>query len=188
MVPAPHAADSTEEGLMDKIRHELSGYRLPSYVEEILTQNYCPGFMRMSMVREKQRYKFSYKPNAYRKLEYKELSLYEKIILIKTLIALSEINKDYLIRPETYLLEPELIYLKDKNVNSSDVKIMYYPDVKYLSFRYKLVLFADRIIDKRNREEKEFLEGMRQASESGDVNRIKLFLDKCITRMERMLQ
>lgn len=173
---------------MDVIKHELSGYRLPSYVEEILTQNYCPGFMKMSMVREREKYKFSYKPNAYRKLEHKDLSLYEKAILIKSLITLSEINKDHLIMPETYLLEPELIYLKDKNVSSGDVSIMYYPDVKNLSFRYKLVLFADRIINKSNREEKDFLEGMRQASEYGDVNRIKLFLDKCITRMERVLQ
>ena len=184
----PHAEDREKGDTMDSIRHELSGYRLPAYVEEILTQNYCPGFMKMNMIREKDHYRFSYRPGAYRRLRHKELGLYEKIILIKTLITLCETNKEYLIRPETYLLEPELIYLKGNDVSVSDVKIMYYPDVKSLDFRYKLVLFADRIMNKRVREEKDSLDGLRQASESGDVNRIKLFLDKSIIRHERMLQ
>ncbi|MBR2673899.1 MAG: hypothetical protein IKE52_00350 [Mogibacterium sp.] len=172
---------------MVSIRHELAGYKLPAYIEEILTQNYCPGFMRMSMIRENENYQFSYRPGAYRKLEYMKLSLYEKMILIKTLISLSEISKDHLIKPESYLLEPELIYLKDENVAIADVKIMYYPDVKKLSFRYKLVLFADRILEKGIKEEKDALEQLRQASESGDVNRIKLMLDKQIMRLENRM-
>lgn len=173
---------------MENIRHELAGYRLPAYVEEILTHNYCPGFMRMSMIREKEKYQFCYRPGAYKKLEHGNMGLYEKMILIKSLITISEMNKEHLIRPETYLLEPELIYLKDRNVDSNDVKIMYYPDVKSLSFRYKLVLFADRILEKKVKDEKDALDQLRQSSESGDLNRMKLMLDKQIMRLENRME
>lgn len=172
---------------MQRIRHELTGYRLPAYIEEILTQNYCPGFMRMSMVRERECYKFSYKPGAYKKLDYREMSLYEKMILIRSLITLSERNKEHLIGPESYLIEPELIYLRDNNVASDDVRLMYYPDIKSLSFRYKLVLFADRILSKNIKEEKDAAEQFRHASENGDINRMKLTLDKHIMRIENRM-
>lgn len=172
---------------MQRIRHELTGYRLPAYIEEILTQNYCPGFMRMSMVRERECYKFSYKPGAYKKLDYREMSLYEKMILIRSLITLSERNKEHLIGPESYLIEPELIYLRDNNVASDDVRLMYYPDIKSLSFRYKLVLFADRILNKNIKEEKDAAEQFRHASENGDINRMKLTLDKHIMRIENRM-
>ncbi len=172
---------------MDGMRHELSGYRLPAYVEDILSKNYCRGFMRMSLVREQDNYSFSYKPGVYRRLDYSEMGLYEKLILIKTLITISERNKEHLIRPESYLIEPELIYLKDKNVSVNDVCIMYYPDIKSLNYRYKLVLFADRIMNKRIQEERDALDQIRAASESGDINRIKLYLDKQIMRLENRM-
>ena len=172
---------------MNKIRQELAGYRLPTYVEEILAGNYCHGFVRMSMVKEQGRYSFSYKPGIYKKLEYKRMSLYEKMILLKSLIDVIENNKDHLIWPETYLIEPELIYLRDNKVSSEDVRIMYYPDLKTLNYRYKLMLFADRILDKKNKEERDASNQLRQSSESGDINRIKLMLDKQIMRLENRM-
>ena len=172
---------------MERIRHELAGYRLPPYVEEILTCNYCPGFVRMSMIKEQGRYTFSYKPGVYKKLDYREMSLYEKMILIKSLITVIEKNKEHLICPESYLIEPELIYLRDSRVSSDDVRIMYYPDLKTLNYRYKLLLFADRILNKKIKEEKDAADQLRLASETGDINRIKLMLDKQIMRLENRM-
>ena len=172
---------------MDRIRQELAGYMLPNYVEEILAGNHCPGFVRMSMVKDRGRYSFSYKPGIYKKMEYSDMSLYEKMILIKSLITVIEKNKEHLIWPETYLIEPELIYLRDKKVSSDDVRIMYYPDLKSLNYRYKLMLFADRILDKKNKEERDAADQLRQSSESGDINRIKLMLDKQIMRLENRM-
>ena len=180
-------AEVRREGTMEHIRHELAGYRLPAYVEEILTRNYCRGFIKMSMVREQDKYNFNYRPGVYKRLDYGNMSLYEKLILIRSLISLSEKNKEHLINPETYLIEPELVYSKGSNVASRDIRIMYYPDTKALSFRYKLVLFADRIMNKRISEERDALEQIRQASESGDVNRIKLSLEKQIMRCEKRM-
>ena len=72
-------------------------------------------------------------------------------------------------------------------MDSGSLKLMYYPDVKMLDFRYKIVLFADRIMNKEIKEEREMAARIREAAEPGDINRIKMFLDKCMSRMENML-
>jgi hypothetical protein len=73
---------------------------------------------------------------------------------------------------------------KGGKVDINSLKLLYYPDVKKLEFRYKIVLFADRILDKNNREEREMAERIRSVAEPGDMNRLKMFLDKTILRLE----
>lgn len=175
------------KGKMERIKHELAGHRLPAYVEEMLTNNYCPGFMRMSMVRANENYEFSYRPGIHKRLNYKEMSLYEKIILLRSLITIIERNKEHLIYPETYLIEPELIYLRNGGVAADEILLMFYPDVKALSVRYKLVIFADRILDKKMPDERDAADQFRRASEAGDLNRMKLMLDKQIMRLENRM-
>lgn len=174
---------------MQRIRQEMAGYRMPSYVEEILTQNYCRNFMRMSIIRESGCYSFSYKPDSFDRLDLQGMRLYDKLLLLKSLIEMSENASEHLINAENYLLEPELIYVKGGRVDPDNIRLMFYPDVKLLDFRYKLVLFADRIMNKEVREEREMAEHIREAAEPGDINRIKLFLDKNIIRLEnRMIE
>ena len=67
------------------------------------------------------------------------------------------------------------------------LRLLYYPDVKKLDFRYKIVLFADRILNKDIREEREMAERIRSAAEPGDMNRLKMFLDKAVLRMENSM-
>ena len=172
---------------MERIRHELTGYIMPSYIEEILTCNYCHGFMRMNMVKEHDNYRFSYKPGVYKKLDYRNMCLYEKLILVRSLISIAEKNREHLINPEIYLFEPELVYTRDNNVSVDDIRLMFYPDIKVLSFRYKIVIFADRIMNKKIKEEREAADHLRQISESGDINRMKLMLDKQIMRLENRM-
>lgn len=169
---------------MKRIRQDMSGFKMPAYIEEILTQNYCDSFMRMTIVKDSGRYSFSYKPENYCRMDPAELSLYDKLLLIRNLISMSERSADHLIGAEYYLLEPELIYSKGQNVDVGSLKIMFYPDAKKLDFRYKIVLFADRVLNKGIREEREMAERIREAAEPGDMNRIKLFLDKNILRLE----
>ena len=169
---------------MERIKQDMTGYRMPAYIEEILTQNYCDNFMRMTILRDKGRYSFSYKPGNLNKLDPEKMSLYDKLLLLRNLISMSESTEDHLIGSESYLLEPELVYAKGRNVDIGSIKIMYYPDVKKLDFRYKIVLFADRILSKNIKEEREMANRIREAAEPGDINRIKLFLDKNILRLE----
>jgi len=172
---------------MERIRQDMNGYRIPSYIEEILTENYCKSFMRMSIVKDSGNYSFSYKPGSLTRLDPRGLRLYDKLLLLRNLITMSESNSDHLIEAESYLLEPELLYARDGRVGMDSLKLMYYPDVKKLDFRYKIVIFADRIMDKSIPEEREMAERIREAAEPGDLNRIKLFLDKNIMRIESRL-
>ena len=170
--------------MMQRIRQDMTGYRMPGYVEEILTQNYFGMFMNMSIIRDKGTYSFNYKPGCYTRLETKGMRLYDKLLLLRNLISVSENASDHLIRADSYLLEPELVYSKSGRVDIRNLKIMFYPDIKRLDFRYKLVIFANRIFDTSIKEEREMADRFREAAEPGDINRIKLFLDKNIMRLE----
>jgi len=169
---------------MQRINQNMTDYRMPAYVEEILTENYCRNFVRMSIVREGGSYSFSYKPAGLSRLDLSDMPLYDKLLLIRNLISISENTSDHLIDGESYLLEPELVYAKDNRVDVDSLRLLFYPDVKKLEFRYKIVLFADRILNKSVREEREMAERIRSAAEPGDINRLKMFLDKSILRME----
>ena len=173
-----------KEIAMQRIRQDMSGYRIPSYVEEILTENYCGSFMRMTIVKERGAYSFSYKPDCFARLELSKMSMYDKLILIRNLISVSECASDHLIDPENYLIEPELVYAKGGRLDCGNLRLMFYPDVRKLDLRFKIVVFADRILNKEIREEREMAGHIREAAEPGDINRIKLFLDKNILRLE----
>ena len=174
---------------MQRISQELAGYRMPAYVEEILTRNYCSDFMRMSIIRENGSYSFSYRPDSLQRLDTSGMSLYDKLLLIRRMISISEAASDHLIDAESYLLEPELIYTKGGRTDAGNLKLMYYPDARRLDIRLKIVIFADRIMDRSIKEEREMAGSIRESAEAGDMNRIKLFLDKSILRLEnRMLE
>lgn len=172
---------------MQRIDQNMTDYRLPAYVEEILTENYCKNFVKMSIVHDSGCYSFSYRPAGLSRLDPSKMRLYDKLLLIRNLISISEDTADHLIGGESYLLEPELVYAKGGNVDIGSLKLLFYPDVKKLEFRYKIVLFADRILNKSLREEREMAERIRSAAEPGDINRLKMFLDKTILRMENSM-
>lgn len=173
---------------MNKINQGLTEFRMPAYMEEILTRNYCSIFIRMSIIREAGSYKFSYRPGNMTRLAAMELSTYEKMVLIRNLIDMTEFSKRYLVPGENYLIEPELVYSINGGVHDRNIKLMFYPDVKRMKPEYKILQFAERIKNKNNREEREVFNQFRSAAEGGDLNRMKLFLDKYIARVEnRML-
>lgn len=172
---------------MKRIRQNMTDYDMPSYVEEILTENYCKSFVRMSIVKESGNYSFSYKPAGLIRLDPRGMKLYDKLLLIRNLISMSESTADHLIGAENYLLEPELIYAKGGKVDAGSLKLLFYPDVKKLDFRYKIVLFADRILNKEIKEERDMAERIREAAEPGDMNRLKMFLDKTVLRLENSM-
>ena len=168
---------------MDTLKHGMNGYRIPAYMEEILTHNYCPFFMRMSIVRDGDSYKFAYRPGKLTRLRAEGLGLYDKLMLLRSVIILSEAAESYLIKTENYLLEPELIYTDGKGFLPGNIRLLFYPDIRRLRLSQKLMLFADRIKG-GSRDEKDVLNQLRDILESGDINRARLFLDKHILRIE----
>ena len=75
----------------------------------------------------------------------------------------------------------------DNRVTENFIRILFYPDVKKLGFRQKLIKFSERIRDNSRKEERELAEQFRNVAEEVDMNRIRLFLDKNISRMENRL-
>lgn len=172
--------------MKNEMDHGITGLTIPSYIEDILTHNYCPYFMKMTIIRENDNYRFIYRPQNLRKLRTEDLDIYSKMVLLRSLIEICDKTDAYLIKADNYLLEPELIYLSGERFNEDNLRIMYYPDSKKLSKARKIMLFAERIKGS-NREEREFFEQFRKMIENGDVNRAALFLEKSILRYENRM-
>ena len=168
---------------MKEVRQTINECRLPIYIEDILTHNYCPNFLRMSMVRENDDYIFSYQTERFEKLDIGKLSTYEKIVLLRTIISLNDENEDWLVKAENYLLEPELVYSLHNHVEEGCVRLLFYPDFKRMTFQKKIILFADKIKNKRNKFESDLIDSFKSMCEMSDWNRTRLFLDKNIMRM-----
>ncbi len=171
---------------MEKIRQNLTEFRIPNYMEEILTENHCSAFLRMSIIRENESYKFNYRPGNLQRLAVSNLNTYEKMLLLRKLIELIERTKRFLVPAENYLIEPELIYSVDGCIYEG-IRLMFYPDVKRMKPEYKILQFAERIVNKKDREERDVFNQLLQASENGNMNRMKLFLDKYIVRAENRM-
>ena len=169
---------------MDTIKHGLNGYRIPAYMEEILTRNYCPYFVRMTIVRDGQSYRFSYRPGRLTRLDTDALDIFERLMLLRSLISLCEAAHGYLIGPENYLLEPELIYTEGGTLTAGKLRIMFYPDIRKMRLPQKLMQFTDRINSGLSKDDRQILSQLREIIETEDINRVKLFLDKQIVRIE----
>lgn len=169
---------------MNTLKHGMTGHHIPAYIEEILTHNYCPCFVRMTMVREGDSYNFSYRPGNLKRLDVSSLDAYGKLLLLRSVMTISEVTKNYLIRAEDYLIEPELIYSADNSTLAKDLKVLFYPDIRRVVFPQKMMRFTERIRDEHRRDENELLTIFRDIMETGDINKGKMFLDKQILRIE----
>lgn len=172
---------------MNGVKQEMSGYRLPIYIEDILTNNYCPNFLRMSMLREDDRYVFNYSTDRYKKINIDSLDTYMKLVLLRSIVAINERNKEWLIKAENYLIEPELLYAIDNRVDENFMKLLFYPDFKKMKFEYKIIIFAEKIKNRNDKREVEVIDAFKSIAENGDINRLKIFLDKNITRIENRI-
>lgn len=169
---------------MNTYKQEINDYKLPDYMLEILSNNYCPNFLNMNMVKENNDYVFNYRTGRYKQLEINRLNTYFKLVLLKSIILLNERNESWLIRAENYLIEPELIYSINNNVDDGNVRILFYPDNNKLEFGEKISLFADKIKNRKDKNEIELLDRFKKIASVGDCNKTKIFLDKNILRLE----
>ena len=169
---------------MKNIRQEISDCNIPGYLQDILTNNYCPNFLRMSMVRESNDYTFRYNSGRYKKLQVDRLNTYMKIVLIKSILDLIEKNEEWLIKSDTYLIEPELIYSVDNSVDISSLKLLFYPDYAMEDLSTKLRKFCKKITDLNKTDEVELMNQLREIIGRNDFNRARIFIDKNLLRME----
>lgn len=169
---------------MKYIRQEVNECSIPRYMQDILTNNYCPNFLRMSMVREKSDYLFKYQTDRYKKIDLGKLNTYQKMTLLKSIISLNERNEDWLIQSEEYCIEPDLVYSIDNQVGENQIRLLFYPDYKHKSFANKIIGFAEKLINLHDENELHLITQFKNYVTTGDWNRTRMFLDKNILRME----
>lgn len=165
------------------LKQEITGYNMPMYLNDILTGNYSRNFLRMSIIRDGDAYMFTYDTGNFRKLRVCDLDVQGKLKLVKGLIEISDENENYLVMARKYLLEPELIYCSGNSVDKDRMRILFYPDFNETDFEDKLVLFIDRITDRRNSAEAEEMERLKEVVRNGNRLRLLRHLDKRISRL-----
>ncbi|WP_417028614.1 DUF6382 domain-containing protein, partial [Baileyella intestinalis] len=110
------------------LKQEITGYHMPMYLNDILTGNYNRNFLRMSIIKDGDAYMFSYDTADLRKIKTVDMTLHEKMQLIRGIIEISEENDNHLVMARKYLLEPELIYSRNNSVTKERLKLLFYPD------------------------------------------------------------
>lgn len=166
------------------LKQEITGYHMPMYLNDILTGNYNRNFLRMSIIKDGDAYMFSYDTADLRKIKTGDMTLHEKMQLIRGIIEISEENDNHLVMARKYLLEPELIYSRNNSVTKERLKLLFYPDFNEMEFEDKLILFIDRITDMRKETEVKEMEELKEMVLKGDRLRLLRYLDKRIVRLD----
>lgn len=166
------------------LKQEITGYHMPMYLNDILTGNYNRNFLRMSIIKDGDAYMFSYDTADLRKIKTGDMTLHEKMQLIRGIIEISEENDNHLVMARKYLLEPELIYSRNNSVTKERLKLLFYPDFNEMEFEDKLILFIDRITDMRRETEVKEMEDLKEMVLKGDRLRLLRYLDKRIVRLD----
>lgn len=166
------------------LKQEITGYHMPMYLNDILTGNYNRNFLRMSIIKDGDAYMFSYDTADLRKIKTGDMTLHEKMQLIRGIIEISEENDNHLVMARKYLLEPELIYSRNNSVTKERLKLLFYPDFNEMEFEDKLILFIDRITDMRKETEVKEMENLKEMVLKGDRLRLLRYLDKRIVRLD----
>lgn len=166
------------------LKQEITGYHMPMYLNDILTGNYNRNFLRMSIIKDGDAYMFSYDTADLRKIKTGDMTLHEKMQLIRGIIEISEENDNHLVMARKYLLEPELIYSRNNSVTKERLKLLFYPDFNEMEFEDKLILFIDRITDMRKETEVKEMEDLKETVLKGDRLRLLRYLDKRIVRLD----
>ena len=164
-------------------KQDIKGYRIPGYIIEILTNNYCPSFLRMSVIKEKDSYKFSYNTDEFSQMDYQGMNTVGKLRLVKSILHICKLADDYLISPNAFLIEPELIYSRENSTSEDKIHILFYPDQSMRSYSMKIGVFVGKIKEKYNKQESEVLDALIKMTENEEWIKIERYIDKNIDRL-----
>lgn len=167
---------------MKTIHHEITDYEIPHYIENLLTLHYNESFLRMSMIKQGDRYLFGYDTKGYYRLTDKNYTTIEKMVLITELLRIRSECEERLVLPENFLLEPELIYCKNGNLDENSVRILYYPDRNRIPFYKKMRMLMIRLTDSVNAQEVHMMNQLREGVEKCDYSECKKAADRMIRK------
>lgn len=170
--------------MKNNIKHGVSNYRMPLYMQEILVQNYCPHFMRMSILKEGEgRWEFIYDTESYQKINADLLDSIGKLTLIQTLFKLRDSCEEWLIKAEEYRIEPDLIYCRN-GVSLDRVKLLFYPDYDKRQFSDKMIAIIDSLKTRHNKIEAEMLEQIKAYIKTGEEIKSRQLIERNMMRLK----
>lgn len=180
-----HVTSVVDKGdnMRKRLKHSISGYSMPLFMKEILSNGFCKSFLAMSITIDHDCYMFNYDTDRMSKIQINKLDICSKLLLIETLIILNSSAESWYIKGNNYLLEPELIYSIDNSVYEDDVRILFYPDFKRMDYSNKLAIFIEKLKTGSNSRECEILDKLKSYAELGDYTRVIRILDKQLLRL-----
>lgn len=162
---------------------EVIGYNIPRYICEILTRNYSRAFLRMSILKDGDKYIFSYDTGYYQRLDRRKLLTPSKLYIIRAVFAINELNENHLIPATRYLIEPELVFIRSGTSDDPRVRLMFYPDSNRLEFEAKIIRFMRSLLDLSIPDERDIYDTVKSHLDMGDYNGAVMYLD---TKSERI--
>lgn len=157
---------------------------MPLYMQDILSNNFCPNFLNMTIVYSNNSYMFYYETGIKKKLDWRVLDTRDKLILLMNLMTVNFENEEWLIKGDSYLLEPELIYTLGNGVGLGNISILFYPDVRRQKFSVKLANFAEKIKNLDDSNEVNIINQFKTAVIEEEQYIARRILEKNIDRLE----
>ena len=145
---------------MKTSKQTVSEHEIPRYIREILSNNYCPSFLKMSILSENSMLHFYYDTEGLQRLEMQGLKLYDKLLLVSSIIKLCRFAEECLIPCESFLVEPELIYSSEKRLTEDRLRILFYPDLVGISAGKKISNLINKLKMNSSKQENEVLEAL----------------------------
>ncbi len=169
--------------MMKTSKQSVSELEIPSYIREILSNNYCSSFLKMSILSENSRLHFYYDTENLRRIDLQGLKLYDKLLLISSVIKLCKLAEDYLISCESYLIEPELLYSKENRLTEDRLKILFYPDLIGISMGQKISNLINKLKENSSKQENEILDALAGIVNEEEWLKADRFICKNMTRL-----
>lgn len=164
------------------IRETVQGIGISHHIITVLTENYCNGFLPVSVIREGKKSLFSYDSSYYLKPEFEKMNTLEKLELINELLEINDECEERMIGGDTYVINKDVVFRRVGISGKSKYRLMYYPDFERRSFTVKMVEFISAICDRTNETETESLDSIIIDLKSGDMWRTRRRLSRIAGR------
>lgn len=169
--------------MKNSIKHIFEGYRMPIFLQDILARHYCPVFLKMSIVQMPDRMIFTYNDEGLRPIEVQRLDLIDKLELFRSVLGLCEETEMWLVKSESYILEPRFLYSSGQDFSQHKLRLLFYPDFRNVATTIKLSRFLDMLRDESVISEEEIFSDIRELVIAGDMQSARLYIDRCLSRL-----
>jgi len=144
---------------------------IPDYIIDIISMNYNKCFLRTSVIENNEELEMVYHTDGYSKIDYSKCTLKDALRIISKLIIYEELSENHLIFPEDYLINGDMIYIKN---DTNEIKLIYYPDSDNNTLYIKLKELIEEIADHYQYGEKAIIMSIMSDVDEDNLNTLSL--------------